>query len=87
MKTKTTIDNVQQSFPVVHTDKDKFFTFVERKEEDVIICVGNQIVSSHSFKTWQAAKEYTKKKPWELLVNVMCVINQKMKSYEETTQE
>lgn len=73
----------KQNYPIVHTDKDKFFTFVERKENDVIICVGNHIVSSLSFKTWKDAKDYTKRKTWELLVNVMCLINQKMKDYEK----
>lgn len=75
----------EKNYPIVHTDKDKFFTFVERKENDVIICVGNHIVSSLTFKTWKEAKDYTKRKTWELLVNVMCLINQKMQNYEKET--
>lgn len=75
----------KKCYPVVHTDKDKLFTFVERGENDVVVCVGNQIVSSITFKTWKDAKEYTKRKTWELMVNVMCVIAEKVKG--ETSHE
>lgn len=73
----------EKNYPIVHTNKDKLFTFVERAKNEVIICVGNHIVSSVKFKTLKDAKDYTERKPWELLVNVICLTFQKMKDYEK----
>ena len=68
----------KKCYPVVHTNKDRLFTFVERGKNDVVICVGNQIVSPIVFQSWRDAKEYTKRKTWELMTNVMCIITKKM---------
>ena len=76
--------DTKQTFPKVHTDKDNFFTFIEVEENQIIICVGNERVSQQTFKTLEKAKEYTKRKPWELLVNVMCVVTNKIIQYEKS---
>ena len=75
----------KKTYPVVHTDKHSLFTFVERGSKDVIICVGNKIASSQTFETVKKAQEFTEKKTWELLVNVMCIVNETMKNYEKET--
>ena len=76
-----------QSYPIVHASEDKLFTIVEKSEKEVIITIGNQIVSSKVFKDVKSAKQYIAKKPWELLVNTMCITFQKMKEYETTQSE
>ena len=77
----------KQTYPIIHSDETKLFTIIERDENNVVIAVGNKLATSQVFKTVQAAKNYIAKKPWELLVNVMCIVNEKMKSYEESTQK
>lgn len=78
--------NEQKNYPIAHTSEDKLFTIVEKSEKEVFICVGNQLASSKNFKDLKQAKNYIARKPWELLVNVMCIVNQKMKNHETTKQ-
>ena len=71
-----------KSYPAV-LEQDKVFTFVEQQENDVIVAVGNEMVTSIHFKDLKAAKEYVRKKPYELLVNLMCIVTNKIMTYDK----
>ena len=52
----------------------------ETKEYRIVL--GNSIVSTESFASEQDAKEYVECKPYELLINLICDIYQKLKNNE-----
>lgn len=55
------------------SEVDKIFNLV-RIEGAVRIAVGNNLVSAKRFKTFKQADEYLKEKPYEVLINVACLI-------------
>ena len=72
----------------VKTEKYGEIFVLVKTDKNVKIAVGNALVSKLSFKSLKDAKTYIDSKPWELLVNVICylqdlskqVINQPSKS-------
>ena len=52
------------------------FTLVKRKEQ-VLITIGNQVVSEKKFKTWEEATKYINKKEWELIAVTAMVLADK----------
>lgn len=47
------------------------FTLVKH-EENVLILIGNNIMSQRKFRTFTEATNYIKSKPYELIINVAC---------------
>lgn len=48
---------------------DEIFNLV-KKDEKVVITVGNYRVSKHEFNTFEEADEYIAKRPYDLIINL-----------------
>lgn len=61
-------------------------TFYDEKRDEETkeyrIILGNSIVSTESFTSEEDAKKYVDSKPYELLINLICDIYQKLKNDE-----
>lgn len=63
--------------PQVKTAKaDEVFRLV-KDNDGVKICVGNYLITRKTFKTWQQAEDYLNQKPYEILINVACLMAEK----------
>ena len=78
MKTK---QPVEKCYPVIHTDKHEIFTFVERVKNEVVICVGNQVICDKVTKTVEEALAYVSGYNWQLLTNLVCLVSERV--YEQ----
>ena len=54
----------------------EIFTLVTQNKQ-TRIAIGRSIVSKMTFKTLKEAKNYIDQKPWELLINVICLVEEK----------
>lgn len=52
----------------------------------VRIAVGNNIVSQKEFETYKDAEMYISRKPYELLINIACLIFDKRKENEKSKE-
>ena len=55
----------------VHETKELFRIIEDDEKNQIFIAVGNNVVSSKNFKSVQAAYDYIKQKPYELIFNTM----------------
>lgn len=62
----------EENFTKVHVHE-KIFQIVENKGS-FVIAVANKIVTTNNFATLDEAKAYIDSKPWELVINVTCLI-------------
>lgn len=53
------------------TKQFEFFTLVELKESEVAILCGKYAVTKERFKTFEEATKYLKRKPYEVIVNLI----------------
>lgn len=59
--------------PNVTTSKtDEIFKLV-KTEKGIVIAIGNHQISKMIFKTKQAAEDYLKQKPYEVIINIACM--------------
>lgn len=58
-----------------------FFTIIEKGKNFFIGCCGT-IATREVFESKEAAIKYIESKPWDLLVNVVCLIYDKTKDLE-----
>lgn len=50
------------------------FTIVERENGMFSIAMANQLITTKEWENIKDAEFYIKKKPWELIVNTMCMV-------------
>ena len=74
-----------ETYPRVHKDRENIFTIVQMEKDKFRIALGNEIVVKKEFRTKQEAQEHIDKKGWEMLINVFCVVSEKV--YEHLKQE
>lgn len=55
------------------SETDKLFAFAKTEEGIIILC-GKYKVSVEVFKTYEEAETYLESKPYEILVNVACLM-------------
>lgn len=70
MKKKPVVS--EENFTKVHVHEN-IYQIVENKGS-FIIAVANKIVTNNNFATLEEAKTYIDSKPWELIINVTCLI-------------
>lgn len=56
----------------------EFFTLIEH-EGKVKIATGRAIISKLTFDNMKDAKKYIDQKPWELIINLVCYVNDQIK--------
>lgn len=66
----------------ITTHKFGIFTIAE-KEEKFFVLVRNYVVSAKEFDTLKQAQNYIKSKPWELIINVSCLMQKLIKDNEK----
>ena len=67
---------------IMKSNVDEIFTLVE-KEGNVQIAIGNYLICKKHFKSFKKAEEYLAQKPYEILINVACLMaEQTLKNYE-----
>ena len=78
---KENVYGVKPKVKVVEETKteqyNEFFTLVTRNGKTRIAC-GNAIVSHNEFDSLKDAKSYIDKKPWELIINITCYVQDKL---------
>lgn len=82
---QTKVTDPKPNYPKVH--QTKLFTYLEIEKEKFIICLGNTKVSELTFKTLKAAQDYVHRKPWELIINVMCLTTEKIVELKKHEQK
>lgn len=69
----------------VVTEHENIFTILQIINDDkkmYKIAVGDAIISNNEFTSVKDAKNYIDSKPYEILVNLICLTNERMKNYE-----
>lgn len=64
---------------------EEIFTLVTVKKQ-TRIAIGQSFVSKKVFESIKKAKEYIDKKPWELLINVICLVEEKAQEAKNNQQ-
>lgn len=59
----------------IQTERYNEIFILVTKNKQTMIAIGKSIVSNKTFKSTKEAKTYIDQKPWELLINVICLIN------------
>lgn len=71
----------------VQTERyNEIFLLVTRNKK-TMIAIGKSIVSNKTFKSVKEAKTYIDQKPWELLINVICLITDTAKTVKTEEKE
>lgn len=83
-KQEVEIRNIEQE--VVKTNKYDIFTLVT-KGKKVFIAIGNNIVTHETFDRVEQAKKYVDKKPWELILNTVAVMQSMLAEMEKQTNK
>lgn len=81
-KQQTTIDQTRY----MRSEIDELFQLV-KTDNGIIIVVGNHKVSTKTFKEFKDAEEYISKKPYELLINVTCLMLKFSQEHEKEIQK
>lgn len=71
----------------VHKAKSKPFFIIEREineNKTFEIAVGQEIISEKKFNSYDEAQRYIGSKPWEIIINLACLIYQNQKEYEKS---
>lgn len=70
----------QESIQIHETSTFPFI--IVQKNDEFRIAVGDTYVSQEVFNTIEEAYDYLEKPTWEMIVNFICLTNQKFKEYE-----
>lgn len=63
------------------------FTLVKPEDGTVKITIGNYLITPKTFKTMKAAEDYLEKKPYDILINMMCLAYQQLRKEEENEKQ
>lgn len=55
-----------------HESVEEIFTVVKKENGQVVITIGNTLISGRVFESLEEAKNWIKERPYELLLNLMC---------------
>lgn len=55
-----------------HETVEEIFTIVKKESGEVVITIGNTLISGRVFESLEEAKNWIKERPYELLLNLMC---------------
>lgn len=73
--------------PQVKTSKvDQTFNLVKINNE-IKIAIGNYQISRRTFKSFQAAEDYLRQRPYEILINTTCLFTNLQLKQNETNKE
>lgn len=86
METKSKTNKKPNGTSFKHSEVDQIFNLVKMQDGNIHITVGNNIVSRKTFKTFKKADEYLASKPYEILINVACLIVNTQKQNETETK-
>lgn len=73
MEEKQQITPNEEHFVRMHQTEEGIFTVLERNGI-FKIAVGNNIIVKNEFKSCEEAFEYIGAKPWELIINTVCLV-------------
>lgn len=72
----TKTDEAAQEPQVKNAKADEIFRLVKDKD-GVKITLGNYLITRKVFKSFQQAEDYLNQKPYEILINVACLMAEK----------
>lgn len=82
MKEKKQITPNEEHFVRMHQTEEGIFTVLER-DGIFKIAVGNKIIVKNEFKSCEEAYDYIEAKPWELIINTVCLVYELSKKVNE----